>query len=215
MKVRKPWGGDFSETNALAFGEQGTAEGRKFHIEKRKRASKGLEVVFDPEEHKDYLTGFHKRKVERRHKAQQEIAEKEKKQRLEDRAEKRAKLREDLDLKRYETPSDSEGVSEDEEGVPGRGVRVFKNDEAVTTVTVTSVFLNSDEEREAAAPKESDQEGEDAGAVKKLEKDPAISNTSKKSLRPLQKKLKKGGSKHGKTGGKKKRKEGKKGKGKA
>jgi hypothetical protein len=58
---------------------------------------------------------------------------------------KRAKLREDLDLKRYETPSDSEGVSEDEEGVPGRGVRVFKNDEAVTTVTVTSVFLNSDE----------------------------------------------------------------------
>ena len=52
MKVRKPWGGDFSETNALAFGEQGTAEGRKFHIEKHKRASKGLEVVFDAEAHK-------------------------------------------------------------------------------------------------------------------------------------------------------------------
>jgi len=58
---------------------------------------------------------------------------------------KRAKLREDLDLKRYETPSESEGGSDADRGVPGRGVRVFKDDEAVTTVTVTSVFLNSDE----------------------------------------------------------------------
>ena len=46
------WGGDFAETNALAFGSQGPAEAKKNYVEKRKRKAKGLEIVFDPQAHK-------------------------------------------------------------------------------------------------------------------------------------------------------------------
>ena len=58
---------------------------------------------------------------------------------------KRAKLREELDLKRYETASESGGDSDKERDAPGHAVKVFKDDGAGTTVTVTSVYLNSDE----------------------------------------------------------------------
>ena len=52
MKGKRPWGGDFAETNALAFGEDGTAENRVHHVEKHKQKRKGLEIVFDPEAHR-------------------------------------------------------------------------------------------------------------------------------------------------------------------
>lgn len=44
------------------------------------------EVVFDADKRKDYLTGFHKRKLERKKKAQEYLEEEAKKQRLEERA---------------------------------------------------------------------------------------------------------------------------------
>ena len=56
-------------------------------------------------------------------------------------SQRRAKLREDLDLERYETPSEGEI----EEAEDGRGVKVHKSAVAITTVTVAPLLLNSDE----------------------------------------------------------------------
>ncbi len=55
---------------------------------------------------------------------------------------KRAKLREELDIERYET--DSEPEREEKQG-KGKGVRVYQSKDAVTTVTVAPLILNSDE----------------------------------------------------------------------
>lgn len=55
----------------------------------------------------------------------------------------RAKLREQLDLERYETPSEAE--EEVKDGAVGRGVKVYRSGDATTTVTVAPLVLNSDE----------------------------------------------------------------------
>ena len=55
---------------------------------------------------------------------------------------KRAKMREELDMERYETDSGSE---REEKKKDGKGVRVYKSGDAVTTVTVAPLILNSDE----------------------------------------------------------------------
>jgi ribosomal RNA-processing protein 17 len=44
-----------------------------------------LIITFDPDARKDYLTGFHKRKLERQAKAKEEIKMRERKERIEDR----------------------------------------------------------------------------------------------------------------------------------
>ena len=55
---------------------------------------------------------------------------------------KRAKLREELDLERYETDPESGGEDKPREG---KGVRVYKSENALTTVTIAPLILNSDE----------------------------------------------------------------------
>eukprot|EP00967_Tisochrysis_lutea_P129913 scaffold223994_cov31-Tisochrysis_lutea.AAC.1 len=50
-------------------------------------------LVFDPQARKEFITGFHKRKVERRQKARQRIADEVRQERLEARREKREQLK--------------------------------------------------------------------------------------------------------------------------
>jgi len=62
--------------NALSqYDEEAVGErGRAGHIAKKNRRNK-LEVVFDPAAHKDYVTGFRKRKDQRRKEAIAKLSE--------------------------------------------------------------------------------------------------------------------------------------------
>lgn len=57
------------------------------HVAKRKQRNKALEVVFDPTSHKEYITGFRKRKQQRRKEALSVLEKRQRQQRLEERAE--------------------------------------------------------------------------------------------------------------------------------
>ena len=56
--------------------------------------NKKFEIVFDPQKRKDFLTGFKKRKDQRRRKAQDEIRKEERKAKAEFRQEKKKKIEE-------------------------------------------------------------------------------------------------------------------------
>ena len=58
------------------------------------------------------------------------------------RLQKRAKLREELDIERYETDPESEG---EDKNTGGKGVKIYKSGDALTTVTVAPLIFNSDE----------------------------------------------------------------------
>ena len=55
---------------------------------------------------------------------------------------KRAKLREELDIERYETDPESE---REDKATKGKGVKVYKSGSALTTVTIAPLMLASDE----------------------------------------------------------------------
>eukprot|EP00232_Nephroselmis_pyriformis_P005784 CAMPEP_0182908502 /NCGR_PEP_ID=MMETSP0034_2-20130328/35245_1 /TAXON_ID=156128 /ORGANISM="Nephroselmis pyriformis, Strain CCMP717" /LENGTH=108 /DNA_ID=CAMNT_0025044685 /DNA_START=1 /DNA_END=324 /DNA_ORIENTATION=+ len=55
------------------------------HTEKRKQRNKGLEITFDPAAHKEFVTGFRKRKNQRRKVALKSAEEKARKMRIEER----------------------------------------------------------------------------------------------------------------------------------
>lgn len=52
--MKQPWGGTYSESNALSFTElvPGEVVPSEHHVDKRRQKRKGLEVVFDPAAHK-------------------------------------------------------------------------------------------------------------------------------------------------------------------
>lgn len=60
--------------------------GGKRYKDAKKSKNRVNEVIFDKDQRKNYLTGFHKRKLERKKKAQDYIAEQVKKDRIEERA---------------------------------------------------------------------------------------------------------------------------------
>jgi hypothetical protein len=74
-----------------------------------------------PPTYREYVTGFHKRKVARRAAAQAAAAERARLARLEQRAAKRARIREELGLARFDTPPPEEAV--DREGAGGDGAK--------------------------------------------------------------------------------------------
>lgn len=64
------------------------------HVEKRKRRNKDLEIVFDVDGHKDFVTGFRKRKQMRRKEAVKALEKLGREQKVEERAERRLAKRE-------------------------------------------------------------------------------------------------------------------------
>lgn len=97
--------------------------GGKRYKDAKKFKSRVSEVVFDKEKRKDYLTGFHKRKLERKKKAQDYLEEQAKKDRLEERArireerklqvqKKLAEMKEAMELNPF-LEKDQEGNSSD------------------------------------------------------------------------------------------------------
>mmetsp|Transcript_1122 Transcript_1122/g.1308 ORF Transcript_1122/g.1308 Transcript_1122/m.1308 type:complete len:211 (-) Transcript_1122:45-677(-) len=55
------------------------------HINKKVRRNKGAEAVFDPDAHKEWVGGFHKRKMQRRKEAATQMVHRKQKQHVEDR----------------------------------------------------------------------------------------------------------------------------------
>lgn len=144
------------------------------HVGKRQQRTKGLEVVFDPAALKDYVTGFGKRKKQRRKDALKQIEQKQRQQRILDRAERRAKLRQELQLDRYESgagvaaadPGDDAAAFGDGSGEGGgdgdAGVdKVDVFDCGAFTTTVTTVAMHSDSEAAASDSEGGGSQGEE------------------------------------------------------
>ncbi|CAG9462298.1 unnamed protein product [Pedinophyceae sp. YPF-701] len=139
------------------------------HIEKRHRREKGLEITFDPAAHKEYVTGFRKRKQLRRKDALVDLAKRARKQALEDRAEKREKRlaqlgvkKEDLDDERSSDgdASDGEapGASRPEPAVPEGGEQMtYRVGSQVANVSIQPI------RNEDSSDEDGEDEGEDAG----------------------------------------------------
>ncbi|KAJ2808612.1 hypothetical protein H4R20_000771 [Coemansia guatemalensis] len=122
--------------------------GQRVYAKKRKaKRAQVEEVVFDPTARHSFLTGFHKRKVQRREHAVAEAKAYERQEKLDMRRERREQLKDQfteklLFQKNYYSPllpsadtdesSDSEGEDKD--------VEVLEGDSSVTTVTVTKEF---------------------------------------------------------------------------
>ncbi|GIL73013.1 hypothetical protein Vretimale_4644 [Volvox reticuliferus] len=133
------------------------------HISKRKQKQKDVEVVFDVKDYKEYVTGFRKRKQQRRQDAQKQIKEKQRQERNQQRSEKRTKLKEKLGL------GDDYGVCSTSEDDDNKDVRkqphtvtVYKGDDGMTTTVTTMPFRSSDDEQPGDACCESDVEDEGA-----------------------------------------------------
>ncbi|ORZ38415.1 nucleolar protein 12-domain-containing protein [Catenaria anguillulae PL171] len=124
---------------------------------KRSEKQQDLEIKFDDSARKEYLTGFHKRNVERRNKRVEHAKEMARKERNENRAEKRRQLAE---LARQMTDgrhgrSTEPSLSDDEHdplaeaaeafkapvAVAAPKVKQFKNEQLLTTVTVSDLQL--------------------------------------------------------------------------
>jgi hypothetical protein len=90
----------------------------------------------------DFVTGFRKRKLARRAVAKADVARRERETRLADRAARRGRLREELELGRYDTPPASEGEEEDGRLTAPRLVAAPGG--LAATVTVTPVAVDSD-----------------------------------------------------------------------
>mmetsp|Transcript_784 Transcript_784/g.1784 ORF Transcript_784/g.1784 Transcript_784/m.1784 type:complete len:222 (-) Transcript_784:2643-3308(-) len=155
----------YTEVDALAFdagpGRDDEAAAIN-HVQKRKQRTKGAEVTFDPEQHREFITGFRKRKQQRRSKALREIQEKERKQRLQDRAERRAKLKEDLGLddKWGVHDSSSEDDKEDADANPS-DVKVYEGKGVMTTVTTVALDSSSESLQQGSDDDMEEQGGEE------------------------------------------------------
>ena len=62
---------------------------KKNNDNRKKRKREKIIVTFDEDARKEYITGFHKRKVQRRIQAHEKLREQDRLQRIQDRAEKK------------------------------------------------------------------------------------------------------------------------------
>eukprot|EP00798_Chlamydomonas_sp_ICE-L_P014074 gene14074-20021_t len=163
VKERKMWvPSRFMETDAIAYRPKIVGDDRghagKNYVAKRDKKSKGDEVVFDPAGHKEYLTGFHKRKVARRNKAVKEQLTKGRKDLLVVRAKKRAELKLKLGLDdKWGVEDSSEDDKEQDDNAKNVLAQVRYGDVGVMT-TVTTVALDSGPEDESGSS-DSEEEG--------------------------------------------------------
>mmetsp|Transcript_16538 Transcript_16538/g.28338 ORF Transcript_16538/g.28338 Transcript_16538/m.28338 type:complete len:236 (-) Transcript_16538:263-970(-) len=164
------------------------------HVAKRVKKTKGVEVVFDEKAHREFVTGFRRRKQQRRVDAQSQLKDKERQAKIITRAERRTKLKEELGF------GDNWGMSSDEEGqvdkaaVPAADkgaatasaaaeVAVYEGQDTLTTVTTAPLALYSDPESEEEKESgEEDSEGEQSLTAALAHRALAKNSASKKTL---------------------------------
>ncbi|CAD7695300.1 unnamed protein product [Ostreobium quekettii] len=131
------------EFDALAFSRDAAAEDAVpvNYVKKRKAKSKGAEAVFDPEALKDYVTGFRRRKQQRRQEAKDVAASKDLEARRALRAEKRQHLKERMGIGAGEGWVTSSSESEEDDNTE---VVVYNVGDATTTVTTAPLKLHDD-----------------------------------------------------------------------
>jgi ribosomal RNA-processing protein 17 len=106
-----------------------------------------ITVGFDPKARKEYLTGFHKRKVERKQKADDKRKERERLQRIEDRAsarEARKELIEERVAASRELQRQEEDEEEEEEVEEEEKELEFKSKETRSVVKIEAIQLDDD-----------------------------------------------------------------------
>ncbi|KAI8053657.1 nucleolar protein 12 [Gilbertella persicaria] len=123
--------------------------GSKVYAKKRKAKQETVEYVeFDPEKRSEFLTGFHKRKLERKKKTREKYAQLEREEKLRNRKEAREQRQRLADKNVQEMAAMLRGNIEEpdtfqsdeeeqvEEEKKGPVVQEFKNKSTLTTVTV-------------------------------------------------------------------------------
>ncbi|KAF7321669.1 hypothetical protein MKEN_00688300 [Mycena kentingensis (nom. inval.)] len=112
-------------------------------IASKKRAKKAQinEIVFDEDARREFLTGFHKRKVAKADAARKKAAERERQERLETRREQRRELRQRAieNAAAVEKAYGAQDDGEDEEewaGVPDKLEEEYEDEELLATVVV-------------------------------------------------------------------------------
>jgi ribosomal RNA-processing protein 17 len=138
----------YRDGDALAF-EKDTGEPERAstnYVAKRNKSSKGLEVAFDDSDRTEYLSGFRKRKLQRRKDALKKIEKKEREGRLQHRAENRQQFKDRLGLpENYGVAeSDDEAAAPAPPTVKDGDVKVYDFEDVTTTVT--TIDMNSDDE---------------------------------------------------------------------
>jgi hypothetical protein len=124
------------------------------HLSKRRRKTKGLEVGFDPEKHREFVSGFRKRKQKRREDAQAALKKREREEKAKQRAENRSKLRTQLRERGYdeygERPGAGGGSDEAAAAAPQQAeTRVFEAADVRSVVTIEPLAMgDSDSEQD-------------------------------------------------------------------
>ncbi|KAK9821540.1 hypothetical protein WJX74_009571 [Apatococcus lobatus] len=172
--------------DALVFDEEARRDGTRpaGALAKRKQRQKGVEIQFDPQAHKEYLTGFSKRKQQRRKQAASQQAKKAKEQIKEEKAQRKAELRQELDLERYETDPEDEAQQDCVSKLDhDADQQTFVASDWTATVTTMPVKMNSSSDEEAA---DSDEQPHGAAEAKLhvISKGPDHTSHGSKSLRP-------------------------------
>ena len=122
------------------FPRRRDAEGpRGVHVPKGRRRNKAVEVKFDPAQHKEYLTGFRKRKDQRRKRAAKALERKAREEKAQFQKDKRARLL--AQLRKSGFDANGEKAGSDAEGEAGTGQqeveeKVFSSGKLKSVVTV-------------------------------------------------------------------------------
>ena len=156
--------GKYRDVDALSYRPKVKGDDDREHVnhivkKSMKQGSKLVgEVKFNPEEHREFITGFRKRKQQRRLKAIKEMEAKARKEKLEFRAEKRAKLKSELGVADDWGLDDEAGESEKKAlkkpGVAPGEKKVYSAQGVTTTVSIVALDSednNKEEEEEEEA----------------------------------------------------------------
>ncbi|KAI9818204.1 MAG: hypothetical protein M1827_000829 [Pycnora praestabilis] len=171
---------------------------------KRKKSSSAIEeITFNPDARADYLTGFHKRKVQRIKHAQEDAAKKDKVERIEDRKRMREERKADLE-KHVETvnamlreandeSTDTEGEGDERDMVDQNWngfedvAKINHEDEYIdedkfTTVTVEAIDISKNGLQKASEdPTSGEEEDEHEVEGGKISRDEKVSAEQKRN----------------------------------
>eukprot|EP00892_Ulva_mutabilis_P007614 jgi/Ulvmu1/5224/UM022_0017.1 len=138
-----------TEFNALAFDQNSTKDPLQKHFIPREGSRrKGVEIEFDPSRHREWVTGFRKRKAERKTAARKGLEIKAKEERLVDRKQRFEEKKRNLNL------PDDYGVGnldEDDQVSCERVTDQKQHRQAglTTVVTTSAIAYDSDEQQES------------------------------------------------------------------